>query len=262
MRWLRWTVDQPRAGALGNAEIELENAGSATWRSAAGEGIHLAYHWLDERGNPIVWDGLWTPFEHTVAPGQRIRREMAVRAPIPPGRYRLAIDLVDGGRLWFAEAGNQPLELELVVQPRIERRLAVRGGDPDALAAQEEPLVDEEHAAATAFLAPESAPAPDWSRRVLDAHQEGYAVVGGSVDAALGLLRRPPRELAPWAPGSGRVPGFPHALLCPSVVAGIEAEWVDDVVGLPAARAPADEPFLYDGRIRVTARPRRGRRGV
>jgi hypothetical protein len=250
-RWLGFEVGETRAGTLTTARVEVENAGAVAWRSRPGEGIQLSYHWLDELGNPIVWDGLRTALPHDVAPGEGLRAELPVRAPIPPGRYRLALDLVDERRAWFGELGNGTPELEREVQPRIERRLAARGGDPAALAAQEEPLVPEDEAEALAYLGDGCAPAPDWSQRVLDAHQEGHAVVGGSIEAETGFLLRGPRELEPWRPGGGRIPGFAHPLVCPSLVHGVDGEWVDDVAGLPALRPPADEPWLYDARIVV-----------
>src|SRR4051812_22930820 len=89
------------AGALHEVTVETENAGSATWRTRGPEaGLFLAYHWLDERGNPIVWDGRRTPLERTVAPGETLRQTIAVRAPIPRGRYRFAVDLVEELRFW------------------------------------------------------------------------------------------------------------------------------------------------------------------
>src|SRR5438270_28382 len=124
-----------------------------------------------------------------------------------------------------------------------------------ALENLDEPAVAEEDAEAIAYLAPGCVPAADWSRLVLDAHAEGYAAVGGSIDAAGGLLHRAPRSLAPWSPGSGRNPGFAHPLLCPSVVLEFEPEWAAAVEGLPALRPPAAEPWLYDGRIEIRARP-------
>ena len=253
VRWLGVEVAPPRAGALGSARLAFENAGTAPWRS----GIHLAYHWLDERGNPIVWDGLRTPLPHPVEPGARVELDARLRAPIPPGRYRLAWDLVEEHRLWLAEIGGTPLERELDVAPRIRRRLAARGGDPAALAAQEEPLVSEGDADAVAFLGDGARPAPDWSRRVLDAHEEGYAAVGGSIEPVRGLLGRAPAELEPWAPGPGRVPTFAHLLLCPSIVRGVEPRWTEDVAGLPALETPPDEPWLYDDRIAIRVRARR-----
>ena len=259
MRWLALDAPDIRAGALTTAVVELENVGSAEWRSTPTSGVLVAYHWLDDRGNPIVWDGDRSPLPAPVLPGGRARAEIVIRGPIPPGRYRLGIDLVDEGRAWFEEFGNEPLTAICDVTKRIPRALAARGGDPDALAAQEEPLVDEGEAAAVAYLADGVAPEPDWSRRVLDAHQEGYALVGGSLAAEAGLLRRAPRELEPYAPGSGRVPGFAHPLLCPSIVVGVEPEWTPAVAGLPAARAPGYEPWIYDGRIRVRLRSGRPR---
>jgi hypothetical protein len=251
------SVGAVRAGALTSVEVELENAGSVEWRSRDAAGVQLSYHWLDDLGNPIVWDGLRTALASGVPPGARLRASLRVRGPMPPGRYRLAVDLVDEGRAWFGELGNEALELDQEVAPRIARALAARGGDAGALAAQEEPLVPADEAEAVAYLADGCAPAPDWSRRVLDAHQEGYALVGGSILASGGLLGRKPKELSPWAPGGGRVPRFPHPLLCPSVVTGAEPAWIDSVAGLPAARPPDGEPWLYDGRIVVEARRRR-----
>src|SRR5215210_4668898 len=134
VRWLRLELPEIRAGAAASAHVELENAGTTTWRSLGEAGVRASYHWLDERGNPIVWDGLRTPLP-AVEPGERAVVRALVRAPTPPGRYRLSFDLVDEHRLWFAESGSETLDLEREVAPRIGRRLAALGGDAQALAA-------------------------------------------------------------------------------------------------------------------------------
>src|SRR5437588_528397 len=149
VRWLACDPDRPRAGALGTARLAFENAGTVPWPPTGERRVCLGYHWLDELGNPIVWDGLWTALPRKVAPGERV------------------------------EAG---------------------------------------------------------------------------------LLRRPPPPLAPYAPGGGRNPAFEHPLLCPSLVREVDPTWTDPVEGLPALEPPPDEPWLYDGRIQVTARLRSGRR--
>jgi len=87
------------------------------------------------------------------------------------------------------------------------------------------------------------------------AHAEGYAVVAGAIEWDGGLLHPRPRALDPYKPGPGRIPGFPHALVCPSVLEGVELTRVADVAGLPAFAAPADEPWIYDGRIVLSVRP-------
>ena len=119
VRWGEWTLDDPHAGAVGRARVELENAGTVTWR----DGIRLAYHWLDDRGNPIVWDGERTPLP-ALAPGERATVDARVRAPIPPGRYRFALDVVAEFRAWFSELGSDTAAAEVDVLPR--RRHAAR----------------------------------------------------------------------------------------------------------------------------------------
>jgi hypothetical protein len=225
VRWGDWTLAQPHAGAVTVARVDLENTGTVAWRAS----VLLAYHWLDLRGNPIVWDGERTRLP-LVEPGEQVSAEALVRAPIPPGRYRFALDLVAEHRVWFSQLGSGTVSDEVEVLPR--------GGK------------------GRAELPPWVEPSEDWQERVDAAHAEGYAVVAGSIDWLGGLARRRPPALAPYQPGSGRIPGFAHPLVCPSALDGVELERVADVGGLPAFAAPAGEPWVYDGRIVLRARPR------
>ena len=221
-------LDEPRAGALGAARVEIENAGTATWR----EDVACSYHWLDALGNAIVWDGIRTQLPAPVAPGERITLRAGVRAPIPPGRYRFALDLVAEHRAWFSELTLSELgaggpEEELDVLPRVDAT-SLDG-------------VADVHLPAGWELAPGAADL------ALAAHAEGYAVVAPSIAAP----RRLRRTLEPWCDDAGRNPSFSHPLLCPLVLHGIELERLPDVEGLPAFAAPPDEPWIYDGRVVV-----------
>ena len=253
VRWLAYELPQLRAGTREAGRVVLRNDGSAPWRSRGAEGVQLSYHWLDDRGNPIVWDGPRVAFEQAVAPGEEVEVDVELHVPQPPGPYRLAFDLVEEFRFWFAEIGSSPLEVDVGVLPRIdERRLAVVVHGPAdeettaALALQEEPVV-EDGAVAVAHLVPGAAPAPDWSRRILDAHADGFVAVGGSIETS-------ERGLRAWAPGGGRDPRFAHPLLLPSLLVGVEPT---EHSGLPAY-VPDGEPWVFDGRIRL--RLPRGRR--
>jgi hypothetical protein len=256
VRWLGYELVEQRAGVTTRARVRLENAGTAPWRSRGREGVQLAYHWLDPLGNPIVWDGTRTPLPRVVEPGHAVELESSVAAPRPPGRYRLAFDLVEEFRFWFAELGSATLDLPVEVRPRIdERRLAVRvhgETDPEleaALAAQEEPLASED-VVAVAHLVPGAMPAPGWSRLLLDAHAEGYAAVGPAIEAD---SRADRKRLAAWATGGGRNPRFDRALLLPSLLHGLEP--LEDE-GLPAYAGP---DRLFEGRAVVRLRSRSGR---
>ena len=257
VRWLAYELEEQRAGIATRARVRLENAGTAPWRSRGREGVQLAYHWLDPLGNAIVWDGSRTAFPGVVSPGEAVELESPVIAPRPPGRYRLAFDLVEEFRFWFQELGSAPLDLPVEVRPRIdERRLAVRVHGPSepeldaALAAQVEPLVAED-AVAVAHLVAGAIPAPDWSRLLLDAHAEGYAAVGPSID---GESRADRRRFAAWAPGGGRNPRFAEPLLLPSLLDDLGTGTVED---LPAYTG---RDGLFEGRAVVRLRSRSGRR--
>ena len=256
VRWRAYGLPEQRAGVTTRARVVVENAGSAPWRSRGREGIQLAYHWLDPLGNAIVWDGTRTALPDVVEPGATIELEPSLSAPRPPGLYRLAFDLVDEYRFWFEEIGSTPLDLPVEVRPRIEtRRLAVQvHGAPDdaleaALAAQDEPVVTQDPVA-VAHLVTGAIPAPDWSRLLLDAHAEGYAAVGGAIDAE---SRGDRKRLGAWAPGGGRNPHLGQPLLLPSLLDGAEPSTYE---GLPASQATDG---LFEGRAVVRLRSRSGR---
>jgi hypothetical protein len=221
--WGEATIEPPHAGAVAGATVELENTGIVVW----GDRVFVAYHWLDLRGNAIVWDGIRTALP-PVEPGTRAKVRADVRAPIPPGPYKLAFDLVAEGRAWFSELGGAPLTIDVDVRPRV--------GEPNA------------------DLPTGVEPAADWEERVRAAHAEGYGVVAGAIAWEGGAAHRRPHELEPYAPGRGRQPGFSAPLLCPSVLDNVPLERLADVAGLPAYAAPHEEPWLYDGRIVLQVR--------
>jgi hypothetical protein len=215
VRWLAYDLDPLQAGAVGAATVELENAGAADWCE-----VLLAYHWLDELGNAIVWDGIRTPIER-LAPSERTAVAARVRAPMPPGPHRLAFDLVLEHRWWLSEVGNEMLVVDVEVGPR------------DATEA-------------VAHLPAEIETAADWHELVRVAHEEGFAAVGGAIESR-------ERALRPYQPGGGRNPSFAEPLVCPSLLPPLAPNC--EIAGLPAWRPEGSEPWIYDGR--VTARLRR-----
>jgi hypothetical protein len=221
-RWRTAAHGPVQAGTLFAVHAEVENAGSAPWRTRGHEdGLFLSYHWLDERDNPIVWDGRRTELERVVAPGETLRQAVAVRAPIPPGRYRLALDLVEEHRFWLAELGNEAFTEDVDVAPRDASGARVFGAEPD----------------------------DTWLADAAELHREGYSAVGGAIDA---------RGFTDYAPGGGRHPGFRHPLVCPSLLPGLEPNTT--VNGLPAYAPEGDEPSMFDGRLVLRLRSRSGRR--
>ncbi|MSO58402.1 MAG: hypothetical protein EXQ77_05105 [Thermoleophilia bacterium] len=251
-----------RAGTALDVRVRVANEGAATWRWNGSEGMRLAYHWLDPRENPIVWDGIRTAFPRPVEPGDTVEVDAEVIAPRPPGPYLLRFDLLEEHCFWVSEVGGATFDVEVQVAPRIARRRlrAIVHGGPDArteaaLAAQEEPLVTED-AEAVAHLVAGAEPAPDWSRRLLDAHADGWAAVGPALEPSGSLVerQRARRRLADWAP-AGRNRHFEPPLLLPSLLAGLEPE---DIDGLPAWTG-GDRLFEGSAVVRLPTRSGRPR---
>ena len=221
--------------------------------------MRLAYHWLDPLGNPIVWDGTRAALPRPVAPGETVELDVTLAAPRPPGGYLLSFDLVEEYRFWFARGrldDARPPGRGRPADRRAPARRSSSTADADAettaaLAAQEEPLVERRRGRASRTSSPARLPAPDWSRRLLDAHAEGWAAVGGAVDAALTPRRR---TLAPWAPAAVATRGSSSPLLFPSLLDGLEPGEL-----ARAYRPTTADGELFDGRAVVRLRPRSGR---
>jgi ubiquinone/menaquinone biosynthesis C-methylase UbiE len=76
----------------------------------------LSYHWLDRGGAIIPIEGIRTPLTKQIEPGEKGRAEMKILAPGHPGKYILAIDLVQEGKTWYSEAGNPSLRVRMVIK--------------------------------------------------------------------------------------------------------------------------------------------------
>ena len=236
--------------------MRLENAGSAAWRSRGQEGVQLAYHWLDPLGNPIVWDGVRAPLPRAVEPGEDVELDVTVVAPRPQGSYRLAFDLVEEYRFWFEEVGIDAARHSGRGGARGSRSAGSRSSCMDAQIRRRMRLWPHRRSRSwprtpsrSRTSSPEPCPAPDWSRLLLDAHEEGYAAVGPALEVSRGERRR----FAPWAPGGGRNPRFSEPLLLPSLLAGFEPQTHE---GMPSF---SGSDALFEGRAVVRLRPRSDR---
>lgn len=112
--------DGPRSVACASefrVQVQFHNRSFRPLSSFAGENPDLlSYHWLDRRGNMVGSDGLRTPLIKVILPDERGHAEMKIASPEKPGRYILAIDLVQEGKTWFSEAGNPCLRVPMAVK--------------------------------------------------------------------------------------------------------------------------------------------------
>ena len=126
--WYRADIVAPADIALNSGDvsavgISVTNTGRLVWDSTAQPPIYFAYHWLSGDGARVVsFEGLRTPFDAPVRPGDTVALRARVRAPQQAGAYRLSWDVVQEGRLWFTTEPGAPA--------RIASRATVRGTPP------------------------------------------------------------------------------------------------------------------------------------
>ncbi|ELW9526866.1 sulfotransferase family 2 domain-containing protein [Burkholderia cenocepacia] len=110
-------------------ELALRNTSSQTWISTQFNQISLSYHWLDDEGKSVVFDGGRTPLPEQLTPaGTTLAVRMRIAAPNMKGRYRLVLVPVQEGNCWFDQRGFEPLMLDFdVVMPNAAR--VYRGAD-------------------------------------------------------------------------------------------------------------------------------------
>jgi hypothetical protein len=108
------------AGTVAHIEAHVRNLGDEYWPPAhqSEPPIRLTYRWLAADGETVVDpEGLRTPFEETVLPGERTVAMLAVEVPDEPGRYVLEVDIVHELVRWFECAARMEVAVEALNAP-------------------------------------------------------------------------------------------------------------------------------------------------
>jgi cell division septation protein DedD len=107
------------AGETVTAEVLVKNSSKNDWPSKPDEkgrrAVNLSYHWIDRRGDVVVFDGLRTPLPYDVAAGESVRLNASIRAPDRAGKYTLEVTLVQEAVAWFPERDGAKLTIPIVV---------------------------------------------------------------------------------------------------------------------------------------------------
>ena len=83
-------------------EVRVTNTGSQAWPATGPDAVRLGYHWYDDSGNVVVWDGGRADLEQDVWPGHVATFVIDVRAPRASGSFFLDWDLVQETAGWFS----------------------------------------------------------------------------------------------------------------------------------------------------------------
>lgn len=101
-----------RPGGAATVGVRLRNDGEQLW--PAGRRLRLGNHWLAD-GAMVVRDDGRTELPADLAPGESVELQLAVRAPLQPGRYQLELDVVQELVAWWSDLGGQTVRVDVDV---------------------------------------------------------------------------------------------------------------------------------------------------
>ena len=146
LEWKSWQApEEVPAGRNFHVATEVRNASAHPWFHLPGARLNLSYHWLDEDGETVAFDGLRTRFPRYVEAGEAMGRRILVAAPEAPGSYLLELDAVWEYVSWFSERnGGETVRIPIKVvagadEPDLEEATDLyEDEDVDGLEAPEE----------------------------------------------------------------------------------------------------------------------------
>jgi hypothetical protein len=80
----------------------VTNLGDAIFVSAPPNPIQFCYRWFDAAGAPVgVGEWIHTNLPRALPPGETVEAEVRIATPHAPGKYTLAVTLLQEGIAWF-----------------------------------------------------------------------------------------------------------------------------------------------------------------
>jgi hypothetical protein len=104
-------------GKVFSLDVGLLNSSKVPWLTT--DRVHslaLSYHWLNESGKMLPYDGWRTIIPYPIFAGQERNIKMTIIAPPNDGNYIMEMDLVQIGYTWFKDKGGQTTRIPIKVR--------------------------------------------------------------------------------------------------------------------------------------------------
>jgi hypothetical protein len=109
-------IDPMRPNEECKITVTVSNAGNQLWQGDTFRPVQLSYHWYDQTGKPVLYEGLRTDLPAGgIVPGGTVEMEMTVQALASPGRYELVLTLMQEMVGWFEEKSFKPYKIEVEI---------------------------------------------------------------------------------------------------------------------------------------------------
>jgi hypothetical protein len=93
-------------GQTVSVPVTINNVGQGIFSATSSTPVDLGYHWYDQAGKLVVWDGLRTKMPADLQPGASVLLQAQVQSPPDGGTYQLRFDLAQEGVAWFSAKGT------------------------------------------------------------------------------------------------------------------------------------------------------------
>jgi hypothetical protein len=94
-------IDDMVAGREYSLKIWIKNNGNQKISSNPPHPVHISYHWREEKGSMVIFEGNRLPFIPSLEPQHGRLVDLPVMPPLVAGNYILEITLVQEGGFWF-----------------------------------------------------------------------------------------------------------------------------------------------------------------
>jgi len=105
------------SGTIATIPVLITNTGNFSWPAVGAFPIDLSYHWMDQSGSTVVWDGLRTKLAADVLPGGTASLQARVQYPAGTSTYTLRFDMVEEGVSWFSGKDVRTFDRAVQVAP-------------------------------------------------------------------------------------------------------------------------------------------------
>lgn len=77
--------------------------------------MNFSYHWLDDKGEVVVHDGIRTSLGQPLLPGDEVTLTARICSPEQTGKFTLRLTLVQERIAWFEQCRAKTLDFPILV---------------------------------------------------------------------------------------------------------------------------------------------------
>jgi SAM-dependent methyltransferase len=102
-------------------DVKVKNSSRNIWPSRGSNPVRLAYHWLNQDGSAMVFDGERTLLPYDLGPETEVLLKSSVRVPDFPGSYVLEFDMVQEFVSWFKDKGSSTFRIGVSIAAELPK---------------------------------------------------------------------------------------------------------------------------------------------